>query len=163
MPKVMLKKQAEIKLESNNKMSFVKPVEETKVTIDTLTLQRILRKKRSKKYMEILQTLDAGGHVQNQEKVNELIEAIRQEFPEVELVKAGLLIGIVSKCYLGHPYEVHILDCTLSIVEHYKQGQTLPNSMEKARALAARDMYQYIEVYTDHCCAISSDGTVSII
>ena len=163
MPKVMLKKQAEIKLESNNKMSFVKPVEETKVTIDTLTLQRILRKKRSKKYMEILQTLDAGGHVQNQEKVNELIEAIRQEFPEVELVKAGLLIGIVSKCYLGHPYEVHILDCTLSIVEHYKKGQTLPNGMEKARALAARDMYQYIEVYTDHCCAISSDGTVSII
>ncbi|EHI79099.1 hypothetical protein HMPREF9093_00641, partial [Fusobacterium sp. oral taxon 370 str. F0437] len=55
------------------------------------------------------------------------------------------------------------VQCTLSIVEHYKQGQTLPNGMEKARTLAARDMYEYIEVYTDHCCAISSDGTVSII
>ena len=68
MPKVMLKKQAEIKLESNNKMSFVKPVEETKVTIDTITLHRMLRKKRSKKYMEILQTLDAGGHCSKSRK-----------------------------------------------------------------------------------------------
>jgi len=55
------------------------------------------------------------------------------------------------------------LDCTLSIVEHYKQGQSLPDGMEKARAIAARAVYEYIEVYKDYCCAISSDGTVSII
>ena len=110
MPKIMLKNPTETKTESYNNLSLTKPVEKTKTTVEPVNLQRLLRKKRSKKYMEILQTLDAGGHVQNQEKVNELIEAIRQEFPEVELIKAGLLIGIVSKCYLGRPYEVHILD-----------------------------------------------------
>lgn len=162
MPKIMLKTPA-TKTESSNALSFSKPVEKTKVTVDTLTLQRILRKKRSQKYMEAMRSLDAGGHVHNQEKVNELINAIREEFPEVELIDSGILIGIVSKCYLGRPYEVHTLDCTLSIVEHYKQGQSLPDGMEKARAIAARAVYEYIEVYKDYCCAISSNGTVSII
>lgn len=163
MPKIMLKNTTETKSETNNTLSLTKPVEKTKTTIDNLTLQRILRKKRSQKYMEAMKSLDAGGHVHNQEKVNELINAIREEFPEVELIDSGILIGIVSKCYLGRPYEVHTLDCTLSIVEHYKQGQSLPDGMEKARAIAARAVYEYIEVYKDYCCAISSDGTVSII
>ena len=131
--------------------------------IDKLSLDRLLRKSWSKEYIDAIHQLDAGGHVHNQEKVNELINAIREEFPEVELIDSGILIGIVSKCYLGRPYEVHTLDCTLSIVEHYKQGQSLPDGMEKARAIAARAVYEYIEVYKDYCCAISSDGTVSII
>ena len=163
MPKIMLKNSTETKTETNNSLSLSKPVEKTQTSVDTLTLQRILRKKRSQKYMEAMKTLDVGGHVHNQEKVNELINAIREEFPEVELIDSGILIGIVSKCYLGRPYEVHTLDCTLSIVEHYKQGQSLPDGMEKARAIAARAVYEYIEVYKDYCCAISSDGTVSII
>jgi len=127
MPKIMFKNTTETKSETNNTLSLTKPVEKTKTNIDTLTLQRILRKKRSQKYMEAL-------------------------------------IGILAKCYLGFPYEVHTLNFTLSsIIEHYKKGQTLPDGMEKARAMAARGVYEYIEVYTDYCCAISSDGTVSII
>lgn len=114
--------------------------------------------------MEAMKSLDAGGHVHNQEKVNELINVIREEFPEVELIDSGVLIGILAKCYLGFPYEVHTLNFTLSsIIEHYKKGQTLPDGMEKARAMAARGIYEYIEVYTDYCCAVSSDGTVSMI
>ena len=145
-------------------MSLTKPVEKTKTTVDPITLQRILRKKRSQKYMEAMKSLDTGGHVHNQEKVNELINVIREEFPEVELIDKGMLIGILAKCYLGFPYEVHTLNFTLSsIIEHYKRGQTLPEGMEKARAMAVRDMYEYIEVYKDYCCAVSSDGTVSII
>ena len=129
-------------------MSLTKPIEKTKTTVDTLTLQRILRKKRSQKYMEAMKSLDAGGHVHNQEKVNELINIIREEFPEVELINSGMFLGILAKCYLGSPYE---------------KGQTLPDGMEKARAMAARGVYEYIEVYTDYCCAVSSDGTVSMI
>ena len=79
MPKIMLKTPA-TKTESSNALSFSKPVEKTKVTVDTLTLQRILRKKRSQKYMEAMRSLDAGGHVHNQEKVNELINAIRNTY-----------------------------------------------------------------------------------
>ena len=70
---------------------------------------------------------------------------------------------MVSKCFLGDPYEVHTVDFTHTIIKHYKQGEVLPDGMEKARAIAARNIYMYIEVYTDHCCAISADGIVSII
>ena len=100
MPKIMLKNTTEAKTESNNTLSLTKPVEKTKTTVDTLTLQRILRKKRSQKYMEAMKSLDAGGHVHNQEKVNELINIIREEFPEVELINSGMFLGILAKCYL---------------------------------------------------------------
>jgi len=126
MPKIMLKNTTETKSETNNTLSLTKPVEKTKTTVDTLTLQRILRKKR-------------------------------------ELINSGMFLGILAKCYLGIPYEVHTLSFSFSIIEHYKKGQTLPDGMEKARAMAARGVYEYIEVYTDYCCAVSSDGTVSMI
>ena len=164
MPKIMLRNTTETKSETNNTLSLIKPVEKTKTTVNPITLQRILRKKRSQKYMEAMKSLDTGGHVHNQEKINELINAIREEFPEVELIDKGMLIGILAKCYLGFPYEVHTLNFTLSsIIEHYKRGEMLPEGMEKARAMVVRGMYEYIEVYKDYCCAVSSDGTVSMI
>ncbi|MBR5826389.1 MAG: hypothetical protein IKY78_04820 [Clostridia bacterium] len=129
--------------------------------IDKMKLDRLLRKSRSKEYMDAIHRLDAGGHVHNQNKVNEIIEAIRQEFPEVEL--SGMLLGFVSICYLGVPYEVHILDVTGHIIEHYKRGEALPNGLEKARSIAMRGGYDFIEVYVDCCRCISSDGTVSVI
>ena len=129
--------------------------------VDKMKLDRLLRKKRSKEYMDALHRLDAGGHVHNQHKVNEIIDAIRNEFPEVEI--SGVLLGYVSICYLGRPYEVHTLDMTGQIIEHFKVGQTLPNGLEKARAMAIRGGYSFIEVYVDCCRAISEDGTVSVI
>ena len=129
--------------------------------MDKLKLDKLLRKSRSKEYMDALHRLDAGGHVHNQGKVNEIIDAIRAEFPEVEL--SGMLIGFVAVCYLGPPYEVHTLDFTGQIIEHYKVRQTLPNGMEKARSIAMRGGYAFIEVYIDCCRAIRSDGTVSVI
>ena len=129
--------------------------------MDKLKLDKLLRKPRSKEYMDALNRLDAGGHVHNQGKVNEIIDAIRAEFPEVEL--SGMLIGFVAVCYLGPPYEVHTLDFTGQIIEHYKVRQTLPNGMEKARSIAMRGGYAFIEVYIDCCRAIRSDGTVSVI
>ncbi|MBF1215285.1 MAG: hypothetical protein HXM17_10350, partial [Fusobacterium periodonticum] len=146
MPKIMLKNPTETKTESYNNLSLTKPVEKTKTTVEPVNLQRLLRKKRSKRYMEAMGALDTGGHVNNQEKINELIEAIREEFPEVELIKTGIFIGMVSKCFLGDPYEVHTVDFTHTIIKHYKQGETLPDGMEKARAIAARNIYMYIEV-----------------
>jgi hypothetical protein len=129
--------------------------------IDKMKLDRILRQPRSKKYMEALHKLDAGGHVHNRNKVDEIINTIKSEFPEVEL--SGILLGYVAICYLGKPYEVHTLDITGGIIEHYKTGQTLPNGMEKARSIAMRGGYDFIEVYSDCCRAISSTGAVSVI
>lgn len=129
--------------------------------MDKMKLDRLLRKTRSKEYMDALHKLDAGGHVHNRNKVNSIIDAIKQEFPEVEI--AGILLGYVSVCYLGKPYEVHTLDIGGGIIEHFKVGQTLPNGMEKARSIAIRGGYDFIEVYADCCRAISSNGSVSVI
>lgn len=126
-----------------------------------MKLDRLLRKPRSKAYMDALHKLDAGGHVHNRRIVDDIINTIRQEFPEVEL--AGILLGYVSICYLGKPYEVHTLDMTGCIIEHYKAGQPLPGGMEKARSMAMRGGYDFIEVYIDCCRAVSSNGSVSVI
>ena len=129
--------------------------------MDKMKLDRLLRKTRSKEYMEALHKLDAGGHVHNQQKVNEIIDTIKNEFPEVEI--SGVLLGFVSICYLGKPYEVHTLDMTGQIIEHYKSGQILPGGLEKARSIALRGGYDFIEVYVDCCRYVSATGAVSVV
>ena len=129
--------------------------------MDKMKLDRLLRQPRSRAYMDAMHRLDAGGHVHNQSNVNEIIAAIRNEFPDVEI--SGILLGCVAVCYLGKPYEVHTLDITQGIIEHYKSGQTLPGGLEKARNIAMRGGYDFIEVYVDCCRAVSSNGAVSVI
>jgi len=162
MPKPMLR-QPQTQTQSSTILSAAQNYQQKHVTqqIDKMKLDRLLRKSRSKRYMDALHKLDAGGHTHNQNKVNEIIDVIRSEFPEVEI--SGILLGFVSICYLGKPYEVHILDVTGGIIEHYKTGQTLPNGLEKARGIAMRGGYDFIEVYVDCCRAISANGTVSVI
>ncbi len=55
-----------------------------------------------------MKKLDAGGHVMDGALFRGLIDAVRQELPEVAFEQ--LPIAIVARCYLGHPYEVHTLD-----------------------------------------------------
>ena len=129
--------------------------------IDKLSLDRLLRKSRSKEYMDAIHLLDAGGHVHNQKEVNEIINTIKSEFPDVDI--NGILLGFVAKCYLGAPYEAHTLDLVGEIIEHYKRGETLPGGLDKAKSIALHGEYDFIEVYTDCCRAISSKGSVSVI
>ena len=75
--------------------------------MDKMMLDRLLRKPRSKEYMEAMHKLDAGGHVQNKAQVDAIIDAKKAEFPEVTI--EGIMLGCVSICYLGRPYEVHPL------------------------------------------------------
>lgn len=165
MPRPMLKPRETAKTQTSSILSTnqtqTQMQQKQMQQMDKMKLDRLLRQKRSKQYMDALHKLDAGGHVHNQYKVNAIIDKIKQEFPEVEL--AGILLGYVSRCYLGNPYEVHTLDLTGQIIEHYKAGQTLPNGMEKARGIAMRGGYDFIEVYVDCVRAISSDGSVSVI
>ena len=129
--------------------------------IDKLSLDRLLRKSRSKEYMDAIHQLDAGGHVHNKKEVNEIINTIKSEFPDVDI--NGILLGLVAKCYLGAPYEAHTLDLVGEIIEHYKRGETLPGGLDKAKSIALHGGYDFIEVYTDCCRAISSNGSVSVI
>lgn len=164
MPRPMLKTPSQSKNQTNNILSATcnnQQQRQQKQQMDKMKLDRLLRKPRSKKYMEALHNLDAGGHVHNQDKVDAIINTIKEEFPEVEL--EGILLGYIAICYLGKPYEVHTLDMTGGIIEHYPAGRRLPGGMEKARGIAMRGGYSFIEVYVDCCRAVSRNGSVSVI
>lgn len=161
MPRPMLRSSQNQTQQNSILSTIYNERKEQQQQMDKMKLDMLLRKSRSKEYMEAIHKLDAGGHVYNQDKVNDIISIIKNEFPEVEL--SGILQGYVAVCYLGEPYEVHTLDITGRIIEHYKEGQALPNGLEKARSIAMRGGYEFIEVYTDCCRAISSNGAVSVI
>jgi hypothetical protein len=87
------------------------------------------------------------------------VEAIASEFGVAEAVP----IGCVAECYLGKPYEVHVLDLAGGIVEHYPASQPMPMPFERARRLALHDAYIAIEVYHDRLVCLHADGTAVII
>ena len=156
-PQVQTQTQADILISTTSHSQKNQQAQQT----NKMMLDRLLRKPRSKRYMDAMRHLDAGGHTHNHHQVEEIINAIREEFPEVEM--SGILLGIVSRCYLGEPYEVHTLDMSGCIIEHYVKGRALPGGMERARTLALRGGYEFVEVYIDCVRAVSSNGTVSVI
>jgi len=133
----------------------------TTVELQPLMVEKLLRQKRSTSYVDTVTRLDATGVHCRKEDVEKMIEELQNEFPE--LLEHQLPIGIVSKCYLGEPYEVHSLDTQLQIVEHYKRGSVLPNGMEKARILAMNPNYEFVEVFTSCICAVARNGQISMI
>ena len=162
MPKPMLKQPQEIIQSASLLSATPQSSQKQQATkMDKMKLDRLLRRPRSKEYLAAMHRLDAGGHAHNQNKVNEIIDAVRNEFPEVDI--SGVLLGFVSVCYLGKPYEVHTLDISGQIIEHYKAGQSLPGGLEKARSLAIRGGYDFIEVYVDCCRCVSGSGAVSVV
>jgi hypothetical protein len=120
-----------------------------------------LRLKRSASYMQALQRLDAGGHTHNRQAVDALVAAISEEFPDVTIDQQPL--GIVSKCYLGAPYEVHTLDRAGNIIQHFKSFESLPPLLAKGRALAMHGQYAFVEIYLDKVIAVTSGGDTSIV
>lgn len=118
-----------------------------------------LLRKRSKRYMELIASIDTKT-VSDTQGMNDLMTALQEEFGTAEL--QNLPIGVVSKCFLGHPYEVHILDLAASqIIEHYKRGEAMPGDYEKARTLAMHNAYAIVEVYRDKMILIRDDGTTT--
>ncbi|MBO9586983.1 MAG: hypothetical protein J7574_22715 [Flavobacterium sp.] len=120
---------------------------------------RDLLKKRSKKYLDLIAELDAKT-LTDTKGMEELIKAIQEEFGTADI--ASLPLGIVSKCFLGHPYEVHTLDLSGSqIIKHYKNTETMEPQFEKARSAAKHNAYAIVEIYNDKIILIREDGTAS--
>lgn len=98
MPRPMLKQKPQTQ---TNAILSVTPRNEKKqaqMQTNKMQLDRLLRKKRSRQYMDAIHKLDAGGHVCNQEKVNSIINAIKEEFPEVDL--SGISKSMGSGLYI---------------------------------------------------------------
>lgn len=137
------------------------PASAARSTLQGPRLEQRLRQARSKKYIEAMTRIDAGTHHANSAGLNTLIEAIANEFPELGIEQRP--IGVVSQCYLGAPYEVHICDLSGGIVEHFETFRVMPPLYQRARALALHSSYAFIEIYADSVRAISLDGSVSVI
>ena len=105
--------------------------------------------------------LDAGTHQADRTALDGLVEAIGNEFPELGIEQRP--IGIVSQCYLGSPYEVHICDLGGGIIEHFETFRSMPTVYERGRALALHRSYAFIEIYPDTMRAVALDGSVSVI
>jgi hypothetical protein len=112
---------------------------------------------RSSRYLRNLARLDAPDAAELD--ASEVIEVIETEFGLGETVP----LGCVARCYLGPPYEVHVLDLAGGVVEHYFGSQPLPTPFERARRLALHDAYVAIEVYPDRLVCVRADGTTAEI
>ena len=137
------------------------PKSRTNVELTGAALEKKIRQARSSAYLNALTQLDGSGAVLSREKLNEILKAIESEFADLQ--PHQFPIGIISKCYLGEPYEVHTLDVRLEIVEHYKRGNPLPSGMERGRSLAVHPEYDYIEIFSDKICVVARNGNVSMI
>ena len=126
-----------------------------------LELDRLLRKPRSKEYMEAMRRLDTGSHARSDAQRDEIMRILQEEFPEVKL--GGILEGIIAKCYIGPEYDVHSINISGGIIHHFQKNESMPPELAKARALAARGTYEFIEVYHDCCRCVSADGSVAVI
>ena len=121
-----------------------------------------VREARSIEYVTAMSDLDSGGHVEKRGHFDSLVSKIRSELSEVP--SNQLPIGIVARCYLGVPYEVHIVDIGLSqIIKHFCRGEPMDPVFERARSLAQHSAYEFVEVYRDHLVAVKGDGSVSVV
>jgi hypothetical protein len=141
--------------------SIATPATTSRSTLQGPKLQQRLREKRSTKYVQAMTRLDAGTHHADRTALESLVEAIANEFPELGIEQ--LPIGIVSQCYLGAPYEVHICDLKGGIIEHFETFRSMPPLFERGRTLSLHPSYVFIEIYPDTLRAVSLDGSVSVI
>ncbi|WP_345991282.1 hypothetical protein AAEU33_05485 [Chryseobacterium sp. Chry.R1] len=132
---------------------------ESKQTSSKIINDRDILRKRSEKYLKLIKGFDKELLTETRGK-EELMTIICEEFGTAEL--ADLPLGILAKCYLGHPHEVHTLDLGGGqIIRHYKIGEPLPNNFEKARVLAKHNAYAFVEVFKDKLILIREDGTAT--
>jgi hypothetical protein len=146
---------------SHEKQQRTESARQTHARLAGPQLTMRLREKRSAKYVAAMQRLDAGTHQQNAATLRELLDAIAEEFPELSIDQRPF--GIVSKCFLGEPFEVHRCDIDGNIVEHFQRHRAMPPLFERARGLAAHGAYQFIEIYADSLRAIAADGSVAML
>lgn len=116
--------------------------------------------KRSKRYMDALTKIDTIKSA-NSDEMQDLLHIVQEEFDAAKY--ADLPLGIIAKCFLGHPHEVHTVDLIgKQLITHYNIGDALPSNFEKARNLANHKAYAFVEVYRDKIILIREDGTASL-
>lgn len=131
----------------------------TKVDSQALSSPSLSLKKRSVDYIRFISKIEnLEGHSVNGYK--ELIDKISVEIGPLGLPTSP--IGILAKCFLGAPFDVHILGLSGDIIiNHYKVSEQLPPDYAKARILAIHNQYSIVEVYNDKFVLIDIEGNTT--
>lgn len=131
----------------------------TKVDSQALRSPSLSTKKRSVDYIRFISKIEnLEGHSVNGFK--ELIDKISVEIGPLGLPTSP--IGILAKCFLGAPFDVHILSLNGDIIlNHYKVSEQLPPDYAKARILAIHNQYSIVEVYNDKFVLIDLEGNTT--
>ncbi len=138
-----------------------KPIRSVQIGLREPQLGKRLREKRSGTYVETFSRIDVAGYQTDRDALDSLLRTISNEFPELSIDQ--LPLGIVSRCYLGSPFEVHICDFNGEIIEHFEMHRPMSAPFERARCLALHPSYAFIEVFNDTLRAVCVDGAVSVI
>lgn len=146
---------------TNSSKLTISNMNTTRNEITKIDSDKLLRNKRSKKYIDALSKLDSGDVCIDKSLKEELLSIIREEFEQIEMTLWP--IGIISKCYLGDNYEVHTLNISLQIIEHFKTNEKLPYGMDVARNIASNKNYAFVEVYNNYLRVVNNEGIVSEI
>lgn len=118
-------------------------------------------KKRSKEYINFITKLE-NIDVYKINGFKELTDQISNEIGPLGFSSSPL--GILAKCFLGAPFDVHILGLEGEIIlNHYKASEPLPPSYSKARLLALHNQYSIVEVYNDKFILIDLEGNTTNI
>jgi hypothetical protein len=131
-------------------------VDASRAAITTTSTERKNRKKqRSADLIEAVRQIDVQADPAMKQAIMDWVQA------EYDSRGGGILVGLFSKCYLGHPYVDHKMDIAGTIIEHYRLDQNVPPPFAGARSLAASGAYAFIEVYADgEVIPVRNDGTV---
>ena len=126
-----------------------------------LLTNRELLKRRSSAYLQSISKIDEGN-ITKTSGFTELMNQIKEEFGTPEILDN--MKGIVSKCYLGEDFVVHILDITgEKIIQHFRRNESMSADFEQARSLALHVCYLFVEVYQDKLICVRDDGTAIIV
>jgi hypothetical protein len=127
-------------------------------------VEALLRRPRSPRYLEQLRRLDAASLHRVAAAWNalgaELEAELEAELPPVAPPERPL--GVVARCYLGTPFEVHLCDFTGRIVTHVEVRHPLPPPFERARLLVHHPAFLAVEVYSTVLRTIGPSGEVGV-
>lgn len=129
-------------------ISGATPTLTSRSTLQGPRLQQRLREKRSTKYVQAITRLDAGTHHADRTALESLLEAISNEFPELGIEQ--LPVGIVSQCYLGAPYEVHICDLkggSSSILRPFGRCRPCSSGAVPYRCIRPTSLLKFIRIH----------------
>lgn len=145
----------------NRLSATMKSEDHTETRSNGPSTQRALRKRRSQKYMDIMSKLDAGSGNISPRDIEDMIQAIREEFPDIEIFNE--YCGCMAICHLPGNFDVHILSPGSNCITHFGAGFGFETPLDSCRNLCRMPEYRFVEVYTNSLKAISANGAVANI